>query len=204
MIAHIQGILSESSPLRAVIDVQGVGYDLHIPLLTAEKLPPTGSTVKLLTHLVVREDAHVLFGFYTSDERSAFIALTEKVSGIGPKTALSILSRFSPANLRSAIVTGDVAALTKCPGIGKKTAERLILELRDVFSMASAPGSGAVSSAFGAGTPGQPSSPREDAMAALITLGFKPADAAKRVETALLKQGNDASAESLIRIALAQ
>lgn len=204
MIAHIQGILSESSPLRAVIDVQGVGYDLHIPLLTAEKLPPTGSTVKLLTHLVVREDAHVLFGFYTSDERSAFIALTEKVSGIGPKTALSILSRFSPATLRSAIVTGDVAALTKCPGIGKKTAERLILELRDVFSMASAPGAGGSASPFITGSPAQPATPREDAMAALITLGFKPADAAKRVETALLKQGQDASAESLIRIALAQ
>lgn len=204
MIAHIQGILSESSPLRAVIDVQGVGYELHIPLLTAEKLPPIGNAVKLLTHLVIREDAHTLFGFFTADERSAFIALTEKVSGIGPKTALSILSRFSPANLRSAIVTGDVAALTKCPGIGKKTAERLILELRDVFSMASAPGAGASASPFITGSPAQPATPREDAMAALITLGFKPADAAKRVETALLKQGNDASAESIIRIALAQ
>jgi Holliday junction DNA helicase RuvA len=130
MIGRIHGRLLEKLPPQIVVDVQGVGYELDVPMSTFYQLPATGSEVSLFTHLLVREDAHQLFGFATEAERRAFRQLL-KISGIGARTALSVLSGLSVADLREAVSSQDSARLTKVPGIGKKTAERLLLELRD-------------------------------------------------------------------------
>ena len=130
MIGRIHGRLIEKHPPQIVVDVQGVGYELDVPMSTFYQLPATGAEVSLYTHLVVREDAHQLFGFATEPERRAFRQLL-RISGIGARTALSVLSGLSVTDLRDAVVAQDGARLTKIPGIGKKTAERLLLELRD-------------------------------------------------------------------------
>ncbi|HEY0944448.1 MAG TPA: Holliday junction branch migration protein RuvA, partial [Opitutaceae bacterium] len=130
MIISIQGVLAAATPLHAVIELNGLGYEVHIPVTTAEKLPGVGSKVKLHTIVIYREDAQTLYGFATPAERDFFRLLIENVTGVGPKMALSIMSRLSLALLESAIRMGDVATLAKCPGIGKKTAERLVVELR--------------------------------------------------------------------------
>ncbi|MGH8699569.1 MAG: Holliday junction branch migration protein RuvA [Burkholderiales bacterium] len=130
MIGRIHGRLLEKHPPQIVVDVQGVGYELDVPMSTFYQLPATGADVSLYTHLVVREDAHQLFGFGTEAERRAFRQLL-RISGIGARTALSVLSGLSVADLREAVSTQDGGRLTKIPGIGKKTAERLLLELRD-------------------------------------------------------------------------
>ena len=130
MIGRIHGKLIEKHPPQIVVDVQGVGYELDVPMSTFYQLPATGAEVSLYTHLVVREDAHQLFGFATEAERRAFRQLL-KISGIGARTALSVLSGLSVADLREAVSAQDSGRLTKIPGIGKKTAERLLLELRD-------------------------------------------------------------------------
>lgn len=199
MIAFIEGILEESHPLKLLINVSGLGYELHIPLSSSALLPPIGQKLRLHTQLVIREDSHTLYGFLTSEEKAAFVALTEKVSGIGPKIALSILSRLSVESLQSAVSTGNIALLSQCPGIGRKTAERLILELKDLFIKTplvspSHPGS--------TGSAGMHSAVGEDAVAALITLGFKAADAGKRVEKAMNESEGSSTVESLIKKAL--
>jgi Holliday junction DNA helicase RuvA len=130
MIGRIHGKLLEKHPPQIVVDVQGVGYELDVPMSTFYQLPATGAEVSLYTHLVVREDAHQLFGFATEAERRAFRQLL-RISGIGARTALSVLSGLSVADLREAVSSQDSGRLTKIPGIGKKTAERLLLELRD-------------------------------------------------------------------------
>jgi Holliday junction DNA helicase RuvA len=130
MIGRIHGKLLEKHPPQIVVDVQGVGYELDVPMSTFYQLPATGAEVSLYTHLAVREDAHQLFGFATEAERRAFRQLL-RISGIGARTALSVLSGLSVADLREAISSQDSSRLTKIPGIGKKTAERLLLELRD-------------------------------------------------------------------------
>jgi Holliday junction DNA helicase RuvA len=130
MIGRIHGKLLEKHPPQIVVDVQGVGYELDVPMSTFYQLPATGAEVTLYTHLVVREDAHQLFGFATAPERRAFRQLL-RISGVGARTALSVLSGLSVADLRDAVSTQDAGRLTKIPGIGKKTAERLLLELRD-------------------------------------------------------------------------
>ncbi len=130
MIGRIHGKLLEKHPPQIVVDVQGVGYELDVPMSTFYQLPATGAEVSLFTHLVVREDAHQLFGFATETERRAFRQLL-RISGIGARTALSVLSGLSVADLRDAVSSQDSSRLTKVPGIGKKTAERLLLELRD-------------------------------------------------------------------------
>jgi len=130
MIGRIHGRLIEKHPPQIVVDVQGVGYELDVPMSTFYQLPATGAEVSLYTHLVVREDAHQLFGFATEPERRAFRQLL-RISGIGARTALSVLSGLSVTDLRDAVVAQDGGRLTKIPGIGKKTAERLLLELRD-------------------------------------------------------------------------
>ena len=121
----------ESTPLLAVIDAGGVGYEVHIPVSTAEHLPQSGGECSLFIHSVYREDSATLYGFAKREDRDFFRILIERVSGIGPKIGISMLSRMSVELLRSAISTSDVALLSQCPGIGKKTAERLIIELRD-------------------------------------------------------------------------
>jgi holliday junction DNA helicase RuvA len=130
MIGRIQGILVEKNFPQVIVSCQGVGYEIDVPMSTFYPLPRAGEEVSLLTHLVVREDAHLLFGFLTVAERGAFRQLL-KISGVGPKVALSVLSGLSVDDLASAVATEDAARLTRIPGIGKKTAERLVLELRD-------------------------------------------------------------------------
>ena len=130
MIGRLTGILIEKNPPQILLDVQGVAYEVDVPMSTFYNLPRTGEAVELLTHLVVREDAHLLFGFLTAGERSAFRQLL-KVSGVGPKVALAVLSGLSVDDLAAAVASEDVSRLTSVQGIGKKTAERLVLELRD-------------------------------------------------------------------------
>src|SRR5690349_17271943 len=130
MITSIQGLLTEATPLRAIIELNGLGYEVNIPVTTAEKLPATGTTVKLHTLVIYREDAQTLYGFATIPERDFFRLMIEHVTGVGPKMALTIMSKLSLPSLESAIRMGDIATLAKCPGIGKKTAERLVVELR--------------------------------------------------------------------------
>ena len=130
MIGRIQGVLLEKSFPQVIVSCQGVGYEIDVPMSTFYPLPRAGEEVTLLTHLVVREDAHLLFGFLTAAERATFRQLL-KISGVGPKVALSVLSGLSVEDLSAAVADGDSGRLTKIPGIGKKTAERLVLELRD-------------------------------------------------------------------------
>jgi len=200
MIVHIEGKLLESTPVSAVIEANGLGYEVLIPVTTAEKLPPNGQTTRLHTLAVYREDSQHLYGFATRDEREFFRLLVEKVSGIGPKIALSILSKLSVVVLQGAIADGDVALLAKCPGIGKKTAERLVIELRDKVVPAG------LARSTPATAPGNASAREpdalQDAVAALIALGFKAPDADKAVRKALTKLGEEASAEQLIRASL--
>lgn len=196
MIVSIEGILVESSLLRITVEVGGLGYELQVPLTTVETLPAIGQKVRLHTLAVYREDSQTLYGFATRQERDFFRLLIEKVSGIGPKTALSILSRLSVELLRQAIAQSDVALLSKCPGIGKKTAERLVIELRDVLSAGAA--SSLVHPADNS-LAGQSASPFADAVAAMVALGFKPADADKAVRKAQNILGAEATSEALIR-----
>src|ERR1044072_356972 len=130
MITSIQGTLTSASPLHAVVELNGFGYEVNIPVTTAEKLPPPGSSVKLHTLVIYREDAQTLYGFATPAERDFFRLMIQNVTGAGPKMALTIMSRLSLPSLESAIRMGDIATLAKCPGIGKKTAERLVVELK--------------------------------------------------------------------------
>ena len=142
MIGRIQGILVEKNFPQVIVMCHGVGYEIDVPMSTFYPLPKPGDAVVLFTHLVVREDAHLLFGFLTAAERGAFRQLL-KISGVGPKVALAVLSGLSVDDLAAAVASQDAARLTKVPGIGKKTAERLVLELRDRLSFApSAAGAG--------------------------------------------------------------
>lgn len=197
MIVALRGKLVKSSPLYAVLDVGGVYYGVNVPITTAERLPRAGEETLLHTLAVYREDSQTLYGFATEGDRDFFAILVEKVSGIGPKIALNMLSRMSVQSLKSAIAAGDVSLLSKCPGIGRKTAERLVLELRGVLGAA---GVGETLAAESAG--GGSSANVSDALAALVALGVKPADADKAVRGALAKLGADASAEDLIKHSL--
>ena len=130
MIGRIAGRLAEKNPPMILVDVQGVGYEIDVPMSTFYTLPSTGEAVALFTHLSIREDAHVLYGFATQEERRAFRLLL-RISGVGPKLALAVLSGLSIAELAGAVHSGEAARLVRIPGVGKKTAERLLLELRD-------------------------------------------------------------------------
>jgi holliday junction DNA helicase RuvA len=196
MITSIRGTLTESALVRAVIEVDGFGYEVHVPVTTAERLPAAGSTVKLHTLVIYREDSQTLYGFSTAEDRDFFRLMIENVTGIGPKMALSIMSRMSLPLLLGAIRSGDIASLAKCPGIGKKTAERLVVELK---SRVGAGGSQAPSIS---GDPLGGKSPHADAVAALVALGYKLADADEAVRRASLNLGAKATTEALIRKAL--
>src|SRR5512137_1685784 len=138
MITSLTGTLVESLPTQVIIDVQGVGYEVLIPLSSYDKLPAPGQQVKILTHLAIREDAHVLYGFMTAAERDLFRLLVNTVSGIGPKIALNVLSGMNPTAFRGAVANGDVKALSQISGVGKKTAERIVVELKDKIGAAGA------------------------------------------------------------------
>ena len=207
MITSIQGQLTEATPLHAIVEIGGFGYEVNIPVTTAEKLPSPGATVKLHTLVIYREDAQTLYGFATPAERDFFRLMIETVSGVGPKLALTIMSRMSLPVLESAIRDGDVASLSKCPGIGKKTAERLVIELR--AKVGASPSAASVvagpegaSSASGAAA-GKGEIPLRDAVLALTALGYKPADADAAVRRAQIALGAGASTEKLIKRALA-
>lgn len=175
MIGFVRGRLAHKEPPWVVIDVGGVGYEIEAPMSTIFRLPDVGKDVQLCTHLVVREDAQTLFGFSTEEERSLFRNLI-KVSGVGAKLALTILSGISVDGFRQCVLTEDKAALTRLPGIGRKTAERLILDMRDrIDGAALAAGGGAV-------VPGEPASARADAFNALVSLGYKPGEVQKMLD----------------------
>jgi Holliday junction DNA helicase RuvA len=189
MIGSLQGRITFKLPPQLMIDVSGVGYELEAPMSTFFHLPAVGQEVRLLTHLVVREDAHVLYGFGTDDERRLFRNLL-KVSGVGPKIALALLSGISVDGFAQCVHNQDVAALTKVPGIGRKTAERLLIEMRD--RLGSPETQGTVVIPVGA-------SSESEAFGALVALGYKPAEASR-----LLKSAGPGthSTEDLIRKAL--
>ncbi len=190
MIGSLRGRITSKSPPQLTVDVGGLGYELEVPMSTFFHLPAVGEEVRLLTHLVVREDAHVLYAFATEEERRLFRSLI-KVSGVGPKIALALLSGISVAGFAECVQREDIAALTRIPGVGRKTAERLIVEMRDRLA-GPPPGSGAA--AVAAGT-----SAESEAYGALVALGYKPAEV-----TRLLQQVDPSvtATEDLIRHAL--
>lgn len=198
MITSIQGTLVAATPLHAIVELNGLGYEVNIPVTTAEKLPAPGSSVRLHTHVVYREDAQTLYGFASAEERDFFRLMIEQVTGVGPKVALTIMSKLSLPLLQGAIRLGDIATLAKCPGIGKKTAERLVVELKAKVGSTGAtmpPGGGASPESNGPGA-------HRDAVAALIALGYRAADADTAVRQAVLSLGAKATTETLIKKAL--
>jgi holliday junction DNA helicase RuvA len=198
MITSIQGTLSSATPLRAIVELNGFGYEVNVPVTTAERLPSPGAAVKLHTHVIYREDAQTLYGFASPAERDFFRLMIENVTGVGPKMALTIMSRLSLPSLESAIRMGDITTLAKCPGIGKKTAERLVVELKSkVGGTDFAPATGAEPGDAPAGA-----SAHRDAVSALIALGYKAADADQAVRRATLGLGGQATTEVLIKKAL--
>jgi holliday junction DNA helicase RuvA len=198
MITYLNGTLVEKQPTRAVLDVGGVGYELSLPVSSFEKLPSTGDNCLLLTYDHVREDTHQLFGFVTEAERKMFLQLTD-VSGIGPKTALSLLSGMTVRDLRAAISGGDAKRISATPGIGKKLAERVVLELKDKITL----GEGLDAAAGSSGGPDGSSGAR-DAVLALVALGYRQDEARKKVMDILkdLPDGNDV--EAILKKALAR
>lgn len=199
MITFLEGRLVEKEPTRIVLNVQGVGYEVFIPLSSYDKLPPPNESVKIRTFDHVREDAHVLYGFMTENERRMFLLLNN-VSGIGPKLALTVLSGLSARDLKAAIAQGDIKRLSSVSGIGRKTAERMVVELKDKIS------EGEVLEAV-AGGPGEISESNlklRDAIMALISLGYKQAEAQILVRDTLSRLGPDASVEDIVRKSLAR
>lgn len=201
MISILQGEVIEATPVSVILDVGGVGYEIHVPVSTAEKVPSAGKRVKLFIHDVYREDDQALYGFITREERDFFRLLVEKVSGIGPRIALALLSKLSLTMLSSAIAAGDVGLLSKTPGIGKKTAERLVIELRDKMGGFTSviP---AVGNASSGGKTAASQSAVIDAVNALVALGYSLDVADKSVQKAVGKLGADASTEALLKTAL--
>jgi len=188
MIGALRGLLAEKEPQRLLVEVQGVGYEVEVPMSTFLALPPAGSQVRLRIHHVLREDASLLYGFGTENERSLFRALL-RVTGVGPKMALSILSGMTAEAFELAVSHDDAASLTRIPGVGRKTAERLLVEMRDHFTGGprARPVAGAARTA------------REEALDALLALDYKPAEATRLLESV----GDGATTtEELLRAAL--
>jgi Holliday junction DNA helicase RuvA len=189
MIASLNGLLIEKSPPRIVLEVTGVGYDIEVPMSTFYGLPATGAALRLLIHQVVREDALLLYGFASDGERSVFRHLL-KVSGVGPRIALAILSGISIEAFAQLVHAEDVAALTRIPGVGRKTAERLLVEMRDKLSLPQSP----------AATPETDwDAAQAEALTALLALGYKPAEASRLIK---LVDAQAQSTEEIIRGAL--
>lgn len=197
MIGFLRGKLVHKAPPFLVLDVNGVGYEIEAPMTTFYDLPALNQEIKLHTHLVVREDAHILFGFSAEAERSLFRTLI-KVNGVGPKLALTILSGQSAEEFHRCIHDNDTVALVRLPGVGKKTAERLVIEMRDRL-----PELGDTSTATYENQEGVRSvavaNPKQEAMSALCSLGYKPLDASKMVQNI---SADDKSCEDIIRLAL--
>jgi len=197
MITFLHGKLVEALPTHVVVDVSGVGYEALIPLSSFDKLPQPGQPLRLLTQLVIREDAHTLYGFMTSEERDLFRLLVNNVSGIGPKIALNVLSGVSVVAFRGAVANGDIKALSQISGVGKKTAERIVVELKDKIGVAGA---------WEAASARRGLAPEEqrlnDAALALMALGFKQLDAHDAIRGAQALLGAQATVEELVRACL--
>lgn len=191
MIGRLRGSLLELDDAVAVIDVGGVGYEVEVTSGAAAKLTASPGNVEVCTHFVAREDAQVLYGFADAAERDLFRSLI-KVSGVGPKLALNLLSTVSPDEFAAAIAGGNVAAITRVPGIGRKTASRLVVDLRDKVA----------ASAFAVATPNGASEAVREAALALVALGYREQTAARMAGGAAEELGGDAAVEELIRIAL--
>lgn len=197
MIGFLRGKLAFKAPPTLMLDVNGVGYEVEAPMTTFYNLPAIGSEITLHTHLVVREDAHILFGFSTEADRSMFRTLI-KVNGVGPKLALTILSGQSAEEFHRCIHNNDTQALVRLPGVGKKTAERLIIEMRDRLPGLSDSG-GSIDSAVISDRARPVNNPKQEAISALCSLGYKPLDAGKMVQN-INSEGK--SCEDIIRLAL--
>lgn len=193
MIARLRGKVIEAYPTRLIVDVSGVGYEVMVPLSTFDRLNPAeGVEVDLRTHLQIRETAHTLYGFASEEERDVFLMLIDRVSGIGPAIAMAVLSGMPVARFKSCVVAGNTAELSRIKGLGKKTAERIVLELKDKVGVADTwqdAAAGAVSPAAA------------DAELALLALGYKQVDARKAVRAAL-ESDPTATVEVLLRGAL--
>ncbi len=190
MISRLRGLLLETHPPSIIVDVQGVGYEIETPLSTFERLPGLNQTVTLFTHLSIREDAHVLYGFFSEQEKQLFKTLI-KISGVGPKLALSILSVMDLATFAQYIQENNISRLTRIPGVGKKTAERLVIEMRDRLNKLDMPLADGLTQGV--------TSAVDDATHALIALGYKPQEASKLVHQ-VAEEG--LTSEVLIRRAL--
>ena len=197
MIAFLRGKLVEALPTQVIVEVNGLAYEALIPLSSYDKLPQSGQEVKLLTHLAIREDAHVLYGFMTTQERDLFRLLINTVSGIGPKIALNILSGISVTAFRGAVANGDVKALSQISGVGKKTAERIVVELKDKVGAAGAWEAASAQRALSA-----EDQRLNDAILALLALGYKQLDAHDMVRNAQSALGAQATVEELVRACL--
>ena len=198
MITFLEGVVVDKDPTRVVLNVGGVGYEVFIPLSSYDRLPAPGDACKILTYDHVREDIHALYGFLTADERRMFLMLLN-ISGIGPKLALTALSGLSIKDLKAAIAQADVKRLSSISGIGKKTAERIVVELRDKL------GAGEAMEAITAQEEMTPENARtRDAILALISLGHKQADAQQLVRTAAAGAKPDVTVEEIVRRALAR
>jgi len=193
MIARLRGRVWEAYPNRLVVDVHGVGYEVHVPLSTFDRLHAAeGVEVDLRTHLHIRENAHVLYGFASEEERDVFLLLIDRVSGIGPAIAMAVLSGMPVDRFKACVVGGDAVGLSRIKGVGKKTAERIILELKDKVG---------VTETWQDAAAGQMSAPAADAEMALIALGYKQVDARKAVRK-VIEEMPGAKTEDLVRGAL--
>ena len=195
MISQLRGIILEKQPPLLLLEVNNIGYEIDAPMSTFYRLPEVGESILLFTHFVVREDAHHLYGFYSREERTLFRTLL-KVNGVGPRLGLTILSSMDPQEFVYSIVNNNIANLVKLPGVGKKTAERLVIEMRDKLGQSSL--------ASDALHPPQISLPNtnqviQDAISALIALGYKPQEASRAISKVEDKQ---LSSEEIIRRAL--
>ena len=198
MITFLEGVLVERHPTRAVVACGGVGYEVAIPLSTFDRLPEQGAACRILTRLIVREDAHLLFGFASQSERALFDLLLV-VSRVGPKLALAVLSGLSVPQIRQAIAFQDAAMLASVPGVGRKTAERIVVELKDRIEKGMTTAEGLI-----VGRGGQRGGPMEEAMAALIALGYTRSEAQEAVAHAARDLGGkQPSTEDVVRAALA-
>jgi len=196
MFDYLRGELVETSLTKAIIEANGVGYAIHIPLSTYNHLPPANTQVTLYLFQVIREDAHTLYGFMTRDERDFFISLCT-VSGIGPKTALALIGHLDAADLYMAIAQSQISVLCKIPGVGKKTAERLVVELRDRIKAPE-------NKNFTTSSPVEVTSSSNDAVSALIHLGYNALQAQKAVRIVLASKNTPPPLAELITLALRQ
>ena len=206
MISFIEGDLIECQLNLAVVQIGGMGYEVHIPLTTSEKLPALGKEIKLYTHATYREDSQTLYGFFDRESRDFFRMIVDKVSGIGPKIALNLLGSLSLPTLKNSIANGEVGMLSKAQGLGKKTAERIVVELKDkVLPKGSVTPSQSQKQIPDGNLPEAKSTDfasYQDAVSALLTLGYKATDADQAIRKASESLGNEASTEELIRKAL--